>query len=63
MREAGSRFDRSLSSGLIAQQGQNGETIRIGFSNEVPWAYPGENNEPLGLVNAMLDILKKIGTM
>ncbi|ASY61113.1 ectoine/hydroxyectoine ABC transporter substrate-binding protein EhuB [Sinorhizobium sp. CCBAU 05631] len=42
---------------------KNGETIRIGFSNEIPWAYPGENNEPLGFVNAMtLDILKKLGT-
>ncbi|THK35207.1 ectoine/hydroxyectoine ABC transporter substrate-binding protein EhuB [Ensifer sp. MPMI2T] len=42
---------------------KNGETIRIGFSNEIPWAYPGENNEPLGFVNAMtLDILKRLGT-
>ncbi|WP_353830005.1 ectoine/hydroxyectoine ABC transporter substrate-binding protein EhuB [Mesorhizobium sp.] len=42
---------------------KNGETIRIGFSNEIPWAYPGKNNEPLGYVNAMtLDILKKLGT-
>lgn len=42
---------------------KNGETIRIGFSNEIPWAYPGKDNEPLGYVNAMtLDILKKLGT-
>ncbi|WP_353682893.1 ectoine/hydroxyectoine ABC transporter substrate-binding protein EhuB [Mesorhizobium sp.] len=42
---------------------KNGETIRIGFSSQAPWAYPGENNEPLGFVNAMtLDILKKLGT-
>lgn len=30
-----------------------GETIRIGFANEVPWAYPGESNQPLGFVNAI----------
>lgn len=42
---------------------KNGETIRIGFSNEIPWAYPGKDNEPLGYVNAMtIDILKKLGT-
>lgn len=42
---------------------KNGETIRIGFSNEIPWAYPGKDSEPLGYVNAMtLDILKKLGT-
>ncbi|MER8899562.1 ectoine/hydroxyectoine ABC transporter substrate-binding protein EhuB [Mesorhizobium sp. M0676] len=42
---------------------KNGETVRIGFSNEIPWAYPGENNEPLGFVNAMaVDILNKLGT-
>ena len=31
-----------------------GETIRIGFANEVPWAYPGENNEPLGFVHVVV---------
>ncbi|MER9445763.1 transporter substrate-binding domain-containing protein [Mesorhizobium sp. M0340] len=42
---------------------KNGETIRLGFSNEPPFANPGENHEPLGWVNAMtLDILKKLGT-
>ncbi|MCB2077831.1 MAG: ectoine/hydroxyectoine ABC transporter substrate-binding protein EhuB [Novosphingobium sp.] len=40
-----------------------GETIRIGFSNEIPWAYPGDGNKPLGFVNAMaIDVLKKLGT-
>lgn len=39
-----------------------GETIRIGFANEVPWAYPGENNQPLGFVNAIaLGVLDKMG--
>lgn len=39
-----------------------GETIRIGFANEVPWAYPGEGNKPLGFVNThVLGVLKKMG--
>ena len=38
------------------------EGIRIGFANEKPWAYPGENNKPLGFVNAIvLGTLKKMG--
>ena len=38
-----------------------GETIRIGFANEVPWAYPGEGNKPLGFVNAIaLGVLKEM---
>ncbi|RWF89768.1 ectoine/hydroxyectoine ABC transporter substrate-binding protein EhuB [Mesorhizobium sp.] len=42
---------------------KNGETIRLGFSNEPPFANPGKNNEPLGWVNAMaLDILKMLGS-
>jgi len=39
-----------------------GEPIRIGFANEVPWAYPGENNEPLGFANVhAVGVLKKMG--
>jgi len=39
-----------------------GDPIRIGFSNEVPWAYPGENDQPKGFVNAYtLAVLDKMG--
>ncbi|MCV2865810.1 transporter substrate-binding domain-containing protein [Albidovulum sediminicola] len=39
-----------------------GETVRLGFANEVPWAYPGENNAPLGFVNAyVLGVLHEMG--
>lgn len=39
-----------------------GEPIRIGFANELPFAYPGENGEPLGFVNAhTLGVLEKMG--
>lgn len=39
-----------------------GDTIRIGFANEVPWAYPGEDNAPLGFVNAhVIGVLNQMG--
>lgn len=39
-----------------------GESIRIGFANEIPWAYPGENNAPMGFVNAYaLGVLETMG--
>ena len=58
-----------LGMGLTAAQAgplmdriESGKSIRIGFANEVPWAYPGENNKPLGFVNAYaIGVLKKMG--
>jgi polar amino acid transport system substrate-binding protein len=39
-----------------------GKTIRLGFASEIPWAYPGDNNAPLGFVNAIgLGTLKLMG--
>ncbi|WP_352828564.1 ectoine/hydroxyectoine ABC transporter substrate-binding protein EhuB [Mesorhizobium sp. M0494] len=56
-------FAGSASAQSLLEKIKNGETIRIGFSSEEPWAYPGANNEPLGFINAItLDILKKLGT-
>lgn len=50
-------FSDSITSRL-----DQGKTIRLGFANEVPWAYPGDNNEPLGFVNAfVLGVLKDMG--
>jgi len=44
----------SLAGGhTLLEKARAGETVRIGFANEVPWAYPGEGNEPLGFVNAI----------
>jgi len=37
---------------MLLEKAKAGDTIRIGFANEVPWAYPGEGNEPLGFANA-----------
>jgi polar amino acid transport system substrate-binding protein len=46
----------------LMERAQAGEPIRIGFANEVPWAYPGEDNEPLGFVNAYaLGVLNAMG--
>lgn len=40
----------------------DGKAIRLGFANEVPWAYPGDNNAPKGLVNAIvIGVLKSMG--
>lgn len=41
---------------------QSGGAVRLGFANEIPWAYPGDNNEPLGFVHvAALGALKNMG--
>lgn len=46
----------------LLERVQAGEPVRLGFANEVPWAYPGENNKPLGFVNAhVLGVLDKMG--
>jgi polar amino acid transport system substrate-binding protein len=48
--------------GPLMDRINSNESIRIGFANEIPWAYPGENNKPLGFVNAYaLGVLKKMG--
>lgn len=48
--------------GPIAERIEAGKPIRIGFANEVPWAYPGDGNEPLGFVNAIaLGVLADMG--
>jgi len=40
----------------------SGAPIRLGFAHEIPWAYPGEKQEPLGFVNAItLGILESMG--
>ncbi|MBI1172624.1 ectoine/hydroxyectoine ABC transporter substrate-binding protein EhuB [bacterium] len=39
-----------------------GEPIRIGFANEVPFAYPGPDGKPMGFVNAeAIGVLTKMG--
>ncbi|MER8772191.1 transporter substrate-binding domain-containing protein [Mesorhizobium sp. M0960] len=53
----------SASAKSLLERIKDGDTIRLGFTNGPPGAYPGKNNEPLGGVNAItIDILKKMGT-
>ena len=48
--------------GPLMDRIESGKTIRLGFANEIPWAYPGENNKPLGFANAItIGILKEMG--
>jgi polar amino acid transport system substrate-binding protein len=46
----------------LLERAQAGEPVRLGFANEVPWAYPGDGNAPLGFVNAIaLGVLDEMG--
>lgn len=39
-----------------------GEPIRLGFATAIPWAYPGDDGQPLGFVNALtLVVLEEMG--
>ena len=54
----------SLSSqaGTLEDRVKEGKTIRIGFANEAPWAYPGADNKPLGFVNThVIGVLNNMG--
>lgn len=52
----------AVAAGPLMDRIAAGQTIRIGFANELPFAYPGENGEPLGFVNAhTLGVLEAMG--
>src|SRR5512138_1829899 len=61
----------ALASGLMAvsagaqsllEKADKGEPIRIGFANEIPFAYPGDDGSPKGFVNVFtIGVLKKMG--
>lgn len=54
-------FAATADAGLL-EKAKSGEPIRIGFANEIPWAYPGEGNKPMGFVNVIaIDVLKNMG--
>ena len=36
----------------LLEKAEKGEPIRIGFANEIPFAYPGDDGSPKGFVNA-----------
>ena len=46
----------------LLEKAEKGEPIRIGFANEIPFAYPGDDGSPKGFVNIhALGVLKKMG--
>jgi polar amino acid transport system substrate-binding protein len=46
----------------LLEKADKGEAIRIGFANEIPFAYPGDDGSPKGFVNVLtIEILKKMG--
>lgn len=48
--------------GPLMDRIEKGEPIRLGFANEIPFAYPGDDGSPKGFVNAhTLGVLKKMG--
>jgi polar amino acid transport system substrate-binding protein len=52
----------AVAAGPLMDRIEAGDPIRIGFANELPFAYPGPNGEPLGFVNALtLGVLEEMG--
>ena len=48
--------------GPLMDRIEAGDTIRLGFANEIPFAYPGDDGSPKGFVNAItIGILSKMG--
>lgn len=46
----------------LLEKAEKGEPIRIGFANEIPFAYPGDDGSPKGFVNVhTLGVLEKMG--
>ena len=55
-------FASSVNAGSLLERGEKGKVIRIGFANEVPWAYPGEKNAPMGFANVhTIAVLQTMG--
>lgn len=54
---SGSAFAQSL-----LEKAESGQPIRIGFANEIPFAYPGDDGSPKGFVNVFtIAVLKEMG--
>ncbi|MFZ2101914.1 MAG: ectoine/hydroxyectoine ABC transporter substrate-binding protein EhuB [Oricola sp.] len=52
----------SASAQSLMEKAEKGEPIRIGFANEIPFAYPGDDGSPKGFVNVYtIGVLKKMG--
>ncbi len=52
----------AASAGPLMDRIESGKPIRLGFANEIPFAYPGDDGSPKGFVNAYtLGVLHKMG--
>lgn len=52
----------SANAGPLMDRINAGDPIRIGFANEIPFAYPGEDGSPQGFVNAeVIGVLEAMG--
>lgn len=52
----------SASAQSLMERAEAGEPIRIGFANEIPFAYPGDDGSPKGFVNVYtIAVLEKMG--
>ena len=46
----------------LLEKAEKGDPIRIGFANEIPFAYPGDDGSPKGFVNVLtIGVLEKMG--
>lgn len=52
----------AANAGPLTDRIEAGDPIRIGFANEIPFAYPGEDGGPRGFVNVItIGVLKQMG--
>jgi polar amino acid transport system substrate-binding protein len=52
----------AANAGPLMDRVEAGDTIRIGFANEIPFAYPGDDGSPKGFVNVItLGVLESMG--
>ena len=57
----GSANGSALAQSLL-ERAEAGDPIRIGFANEIPFAFPGDDGSPNGFVNVMtIAVLKNMG--
>lgn len=55
-------FTGAANAQSLLERADKGEPIRIGFANEIPFAYPGDDGSPKGFVNAFtIGVLKSMG--
>ena len=52
----------AVSAETLTEKLKNGGKLTLGFGTAVPWAYAGDNGEPLGFVNMIaLTVLEEMG--